>query len=99
MATLIWKAPLRYYSAKDEAAFFTWLQSIPAVVGVRGVGQYLHIQLKSSRLSAESLRELISIYHRYNGYMPELATFLNSKNEGWFKAPESYWYKRVFGAK
>ena len=30
-----------YWSQKDEAAFFAWLQSIPGVTRVRGVGRQL----------------------------------------------------------
>jgi hypothetical protein len=90
---------MRFYSAKDEESFFLWLKSIPGVVGVRGVGNELHIRLKSKRLSAEALRELIAVYHRYDGLMPELAVFLNQRNEGWFKAADSYWFEGVFCAK
>ncbi len=63
---------MQYYSDKDEAAFFGWLQSIPGVISVRGIGTELHIQLRSTRLSKTALAELNAIYRRYNGNLGEL---------------------------
>jgi hypothetical protein len=88
---------MSYLSTRDEAAFFGWLQDIPGVVGFRGVGRELHISLRSKRLPAEGLRELIALYTRYGGCSNELAQFLNSANRHWFQNPEAYWYKAVFG--
>ena len=68
---------MRYYSPSDEAAFFGWLQSIPGVIRVHGQGRELVIELRSKRLSASSLRELIALYRRYEGNMSELAQFAN----------------------
>lgn len=75
---------MQYFSSRDEAAFFGWLQSIPGVTSVRGQGLELHIQLRTSRLSQESLRELIALYKRYNGNFSELARFENDSNRDWF---------------
>lgn len=88
---------MRYYSPSDEAAFFGWLQSIPGVIRVHGQGRELVIELRSKRLSASSLRELIALYRRYEGNMSELAQFANASNSAWFQAPSAYWYKAVFG--
>lgn len=100
MSTLIYKAPMLYYSQRDEDAFFGWLQAIPGVISVRGLGRELHIRMRSKRVSAETLRELIALYERYKGDMSELMQFENSSNTAWFRDPKSYWYKRVFaGAK
>jgi hypothetical protein len=98
MTTLVWHAPTRYYSASDEAAFFTWLQAIPGVLSVRGIGRELHITLRSKRLSVHALRELLALYRRYGGNMRELAVFANPSNEDWFKATGTYWHRRVFGS-
>jgi hypothetical protein len=89
---------MRYFSGGDEAAFFTWLQSIPGVVSVKGYGKELHIGLRSKRLSANSLREFIALYQRYRGNMRELAQFANSSNASWFQATEAFWHSKVFGA-
>ena len=85
MATLVWRAPMQYFSPGDESAFFEWLQSIPGVVSVRGVGSELHVTVRSRRLSAPALRELLALYQRYGGDMNELAMFANPSNAAWFK--------------
>jgi hypothetical protein len=99
MPLLIWKASVSYFSQRDEAAFFGWLQSIPGVLGIRGVGRELQITLRSKRLSVEGLRELIAIYQRYGGHLSELALFLNTTNELWFRNPKASWFKSVFGSR
>lgn len=87
---------MRYYSAGDEAAFFEWLQSIPGVKSVRGIGRELHVTLRSSRISRESLREFVALYTRYKGNMSELAMFANPTNADWFSVPSAPWYKKIF---
>ncbi len=96
MAMLIWQAPMRYFSPGDEAAFFSWLQSISGVVSVKGRGRELHIRLRSKRLSAKSLREFIALYQRYQGNMNELAQFSSQSNSSWFADPKAYWFSQVF---
>jgi hypothetical protein len=85
MAQLIWTAPMKYYSGGDETAFFDRLQSIPGVIGARGQGRELIIQLKSKRLSQAALRELLALYLRYNGRLSEVAQFVNDTNRSWFQ--------------
>lgn len=98
MATLIWQAPMRYFSAGDEAAFFSWLHSMSGVVSVKGCGRELHIRLRSKRLSAQSLRELLALYHPYQGNLSELAQFVNQTNSSWFAASNAPWHSQVFGS-
>jgi hypothetical protein len=98
MATLVWQAPMRYFSQGDETAFFSWLQSISGVVSVQGCGCELHIRLRSKRLSAQSLREFIALYQRYQGNMSELALFANPSNFSWFADPSAHWFFQVFGS-
>jgi len=98
MATIIWQAPMRYFSAGDEAAFLSWLQSISGVVSVKGYGRELHIRLRSKKLSVQSLREFLALYQRYQGNMSELAQFANQANSSWFADPNAYWYSQVFGS-
>lgn len=97
MTTLVWRAPLRYLSRGDEAAFFTWLGSIPGVVSVVGSGRELQIRLRSRRLSQQGLRELIALYTRYGGHLGELAQFATEANSAWFKSPNAVWHQAVFG--
>jgi hypothetical protein len=84
-----------YGSQGDERAFFEWLNRIPAVYKIGGVGEELHIHVRS-RLSSESLRELIALFDRYDGPLNQLAQFENSSNRNWFRNPEMYWYRQVF---
>ena len=93
---LIWHAPLSYNSRGDESAFFSWLNSIPEVSSVTGVGRELYIELSNDAVSDTSIRELIAIYSRYSGNMKELAQFVTPKNESWFKNKEAYWYASIF---
>lgn len=97
MATLVWHAPMQFLSPGDERAFFHWLEAIPGVVGVRGCGRELHIQLKSKRLSQSALREFIALYSRFDGCLSELAQFVNATNESWFRSPSTDWHDAVFG--
>jgi len=97
MPILSWHAPMRFGSQGDEAAFFTWLRSIPGVASVSGHGHELHIRLRSARPSASSLRELVALYARYGGNMRELAQFAHPSNESWFKSKSASWYASVFG--
>ena len=99
MTQLVWTAPTTYYSAGDERAFFAWLQSIPGVVKVEGRGRELCVHLRSKRLSAAALRELLALYSRYQGNMRELAQFEQSSNASWFRNPKAYWYEGVFGGR
>ena len=87
-----------FYSSKDEARFFSWLESIPGVTRVVGEGRDLQVTLRSSRLGEEALRELIALHWRYRLPMRHLAAFLSPTNEHWFAAPGMYWRKAVFGA-
>lgn len=62
-----------YYSQRDEAAFFGWLQAIAGVVRVVGTHAGLEVTLRSKRLSEATLRDLIAIHFRYDLPMQELA--------------------------
>ena len=85
MATLIWHAPMRYRSPGDEAAFFAWLQAIPGVLGIAGVGTELHIAVRPTRLNRVALTELVALYRRYGGDMRELALFVTAANRSWLE--------------
>jgi len=88
---------MRYGSPGDESAYFAWLQSIPGVMRIEGRGRELMIHLRSKRLSARALRELLALYSRYGGNLRELAQFESPSNASWFRAPDAYWYKGVWG--
>jgi hypothetical protein len=85
-------SPVRYYSQLDEKSFFEWAQAIPCVKSIED--GFFHI--RSKRLSEPDLRGLIAIMYRYKMPMSQLRQFSNPKNEHWFKAKKTYWYRAVF---
>ena len=85
-----------YWSHGDELAFSRWLESIPGVKSVKGEGQELSVTLRSSRISAVALRELIALHTRYNLPMGSLAQFETATNRKWFRSKNAYWYPKVF---
>ena len=87
----------RYFSQLDEDHFFSWLQEISGVMDVKGTPQGLIVSLASDRLSKESIYDLLAIHARYNLDMRQLAQFETKANSSWFRNPQAYWYKRVFG--
>lgn len=82
----------KFFSEGDEKAFFTWLQSFAGEA--TGVHRSLHVNVT---VDEENLRELIALFFRYNIDMRQLAQFGTEENENWFKRPEKFWYKSIFG--
>ncbi len=77
---------MSYSSAGDEAAFFSWLQSVPGVYRVEGRGRELFVQFKSSRVSEATLRELRALFLRYEGNVADLQVFNTATNQAaWSK--------------
>lgn len=97
MVTLI-VGETRYLSQGDEDAFFDWLNGIGCIADVRGVGRQLLISVEESDLPDSDLREIIALFFRYSAEMKQLAQFLTAANAKWFRDPEAYWYKDVFGS-
>ena len=85
-----------FYSAADEAAFFRFAESIKAVRKVEGVRDSIILHT-ASRISQESLRDLIALFERYRvPRMSQLAQFLSPSNRNWFADPKKFWHKKVF---
>ena len=80
-------------SQLDEKHLFEWAMEIPGAV--RWEQDTLIVK---SRLSQTSLRDLLSLFSRYEIPMQQLAQFENASNTKWFRAPHMYWHGRVFGA-
>ncbi len=85
-----------FYSDLDEEAFFTVLKKIKAVKGVEGRSGDLFVSV-STRVSHQSLRQLVGLFFRYKIEMRQLAQFATPANRVWFRRKESYWFKKVFG--
>jgi len=89
---------IHYFSRGDEQTFFDWLERIPPVEKVYGVGLDLFVRISSTSIPDDDLRELIGIFVRYNLDAPQLRLFLNSKNEHWFGDSEgAFWHEAIFG--
>jgi hypothetical protein len=86
-----------FYSAQDEASFFAWAESIPAVSSVFGRGRSIFLAVKSRSISDRALRELIGLFQRYRVSMRQLAQFRTAKNQSWFAEPDAFWFGSTFG--
>ena len=89
---------VRFYHASDERAFFEWLARIPCVKSYAGDGSNGLVVFLKRRPSKDDLRQLLALCQRYGVDMRQLAKFETSKNQGWFRDPQKYWYRAVFGA-
>ncbi|MFQ6397593.1 hypothetical protein ACLMAJ_29625 [Nocardia sp. KC 131] len=85
-----------YRSSHDEAAFFEWLDKIPAVRSYKGELRTLYITVDASA-DDESIYELVALFHRYHVDMSQLRVFDTDRIGEWFRKPNSYWYESVFG--
>jgi len=85
-----------FYSPADEAAFFRFAEGIKAVRRIEGVGNSVALHVVS-RISHESLRDLIALFERYRiPRMSQLAQFLSLSNRTWFADPKKFWHEKVF---
>jgi hypothetical protein len=84
---------IRFGSQLDEKHLFEWAREISGVLR----WEQDTLVVRSKRISEKALRDLLSLFHRYNIPMVQLAQFRNPKNEEWFTASQMYWHKKVFG--
>ena len=88
---------VRFFSQGDEGAFFGWLKSLPFVEHFEGRGLTLHINVNSSAVDEDGLRELLALFRRYNVELAQLAAFDRDEFADWFRSAETYWHKDIFG--
>jgi hypothetical protein len=86
---------IRFGSQLDEKHLFEWAREISGVVR----WEQDTLVIRSKRISDEALRDLLSLFSRYNIPMEQLTQFRNPTNEGWFTAPHMYWHESVFSRK
>ncbi|MGE0753744.1 MAG: hypothetical protein AB7L92_01135 [Alphaproteobacteria bacterium] len=97
MPTLICRNII-YYSPLDEQAFFEWVKRIPCISKITGTGNALQLEIADTILTDDELRELLSLFYRYDIDMKQLAQFATKENAVWFKENHTaYWHKKVFG--
>jgi hypothetical protein len=88
---------VRYFSQRDEDAFFGWLKQILSVQDVKGAGGDLFITVDERRMTDTDLREFLALFHRYAIDKKPLRSLLSSSNAGWFRDDvDTYWHKDVF---
>jgi hypothetical protein len=95
--TLLLHEPSPYFCAHDEDHFFGWLQSVPAVEGVRGTPAGLEVKI-AVPIDDDDLRSLIGLHARYGLDASPLRALRTARNEKWFHDPRKYWFASVFGA-
>jgi hypothetical protein len=87
-----------YFSENDEAAFFEWLDKLSCVQRYEGELDVLHIHIDKTKVDEYELRELISLFRRYEVDLKQLRIFDRAEFESWFRDPCAYWHVPVFGA-
>lgn len=77
--------PMRFYSHNDEELLFAWINKIPSISHVEGIGRELHMHIISNTIPNNELRDLIGIFQRYKFDKKQLKVFMNESNKKWFK--------------
>ncbi len=99
---IILDEPRVFFAYIDEYHFFTWLESIPAVISVVGLpsvlGKSAGLEVKLQNLDRTGLMDLIALTRRYGTSAKGLAALCIPQNESWFKDKEAHWYDEIFGA-
>lgn len=78
----------------DEKYLFLWGSEIAGFVR----WEHDTLVMRSKRVSAETLIDLLALFRRYGIPMQQLRQFENRWNTVWFRSPEAYWHHQVFGA-
>lgn len=88
---------VRFYTGKDEDAFFEWIKKIDCIEHVHGAGDELYLDIACSDINDHDLRDLIGLFFRYNISMKQLKRFLTDENKAWFfDNKKAYWHQQVF---
>lgn len=88
---------VRFYSYNDEAAFFCWVDKLPCIVGYEGRGAAIYLQIESTAVDEECLRDLLSLFKRYGISMRQLSIFDRTEFSPWFRDKRAYWHSEIFG--
>jgi hypothetical protein len=77
-------SPLIFYTQNDEDSLFTWLNKIKEIKKIKGIGEELHVHILS-KISNNSLLDLMGIFDRYKFDATQLKIFINESNKEWFE--------------
>jgi hypothetical protein len=93
---LVIEVPSIFYSRLDEDHFFGWLQSIPDVQQVRGIGNTLELVVRRP-MEKHGLGDLIAVMTRYNLDRRPLKPLCDEHPDDDFRRREKYWHAAVYG--
>jgi hypothetical protein len=88
--------PRLFYSRSDEDHFFGWLQSIPEIEKVTGVGERLEIVVRRP-MKKDSLHDLIALMTRYGLDRRPLKPLCDEQPGDYFRDREAHWHSAVYG--
>lgn len=84
---------IRFRSQLDEKHFFDWGKEIAGFVR----WEQHTLVLRSTRVSEQTLRNLLALFWRYEVPMQQLGQLQSERNATWFAASGTYWHRMVFG--
>jgi hypothetical protein len=88
---------VKFYSNKDEDAFFEWIKKIECIEKFEAAGDELYLDIASKELHDHDLRDLLALFFRYNIDMKQLQRFLTEDNRKWFfENKKMYWRQKVW---
>jgi hypothetical protein len=85
-----------FYSAGDEDRFFQGLASVRGVQRYVGLGRGLILTLNVSRLTRDSMMELIALFWRYQIPLNALSCLSDKTRFSWLREGEWYWHYDMF---
>lgn len=89
---------VRFYSNKDEDAFFEWIKKIDCIDEISAAGKELYLHVCADDIHDYDLRDLLALFYRYKIDMKQLSRFLTEDNKKWFYDNKKvFWHKKVFG--
>lgn len=88
-----------FLSAQDEAAFFDWAAKLKCVKSITGKLDWIEIEVASTPISDENLRELIALFTRYRSDLAQLRAFETPRNKVWLSDTRAYWHAAMYDEK
>jgi hypothetical protein len=88
---------VQFFSAHDESGFFEWLKKLTCVKRSEGRGRTIYLSVELASVDEDALRELLALFRRYAVDMRQLAKLDRDEFADWFRDPNAYWFKQVFG--
>ena len=87
-----------FLSPGDESALFSWLNSIPSVESIVGVGSRIRLAISVKELPDGEPREIVALFSRFKLDASCLRLFKSPKNTEWFYGNTSAnWHESIFG--